>query len=306
MGRLPSNPALQLPFNATQRTTWQQNNIVQPPSQPRYSYRVKIINPIRKKDVVVRELRHFHGQFSSIIDLKVRLMEELEESVPQTTKFAIGYFVQSTKYWIYNEEDLKALYTTSDNQITLWCDGREENCTESTPSRSSKRRKKSDEHATKREEKEQHVEDLAKELQELHGDKLELSDTQYRLWARMIITGIHASKETPPQIPLITGVTPKRKQSDTFKDTIMHTATAVMKAVTSNFPSPTIVQTPQIQQTISQSQEAAGVSPGKAADIRGKSFDQLSTLKKLFEDGVLTQKEFEEQKDIILTGLKRL
>ena len=188
----------------------------------------------------------------------------------------------------------------------LWCDGREDECTESTPSRSSKRRKKSEEHVTKREEKEQHVEDLSKELQELHGDRLELNDTQYRLWARMIVTGIHASKDTPPQVPLITGVTPKRKQADTFKDTIMHTAAAIMKAATSNYPSPTIVQTPQIQQTITQSQEAAGVSPGKAAEIRGKSFDQLGTLKKLFEDGVLTQKEFEEQKDIILSGLKKL
>ena len=84
----------------------------------------------------------------------------------------------------------------------------------------------------------------------------------------------------------------------------MHTATAIMKAATSNYPSPTIVQTPHIQQTITQSQEAVGVSPGKAAEIRGKSFDQLGTLK-LFENGVLTQKEFEEQKDI-LSGLKKL
>ena len=208
-------------------------------------------------------------------------MEELEESVPPTTKFAVGYFVQSTKYWICNEEDLNALYTSCDNQITLWCDGREEQCDDITPSRSLKRRKKSEEHVTKREEKEQRVEDLAKELQELHGDKLELSETQYRLWARMVVTGIHGSKEEPPQVPLIIGVTPKRKRSDTFKDTIMDTAAAVMKAVT-NHPSPTIVQTPQIQQTITQSQEAAGVSPGKAAEIRGKSFDQLGTLKKTF------------------------
>jgi len=36
-------------------------------------------------------------------------------------------------------------------------------------------------------------------------------------------------KNTPPQVPLITGVTPKQKQADTFKDTIMQTATAIMK-----------------------------------------------------------------------------
>ena len=248
-------------------------------------------------------MRHFHGRFNSITDLKVRLMEELEESVPQTTKFAVGYFLQATKHWICNEEDLNALYTACDNHIMLWCDGREDECTEHTPSRSSKRRKKGEERATKREEVEQRVEDLAKELEELHGDKLELTDTQYRLWARMIVTGVHASKDTPPQVPLITGVATKRKQAETFKDTL---ATAIVKAAASNYPSPTVVQTPHIQQTITQSQEATGVSPGKAAEIRSKSFDQLGTLKKLFEDGILTQNEFEEQKDIILSGLKKL
>ena len=255
----------------------------------------------------MRELRHFHGRFNSITDMKVRLMEEFEESVPQTTKFAVGYFQQSIKHWICSQEDLDALYTTKDKQLVLWCDGRlseEHFDSESTP-RSSKKRKKSEERTTKREEKEQRVEDLAVELQELHSGKLELNDTQYRLWARMIVSGIHASKDTPPQVPLITGVTPKRKQSDTFKETMVDAATAVIKAVADNRATPTIV-TPQIQQTITQNQESVGVSPGKAAEIRGKSFDQLGTLKRLFEDGVLTEKEFEEQKSIILSGLKKL
>ena len=112
---------------------------------------------MHKKDIIVRDLRRFHGRFYSITDLKVRLMEELEESIPQTIKFAVGYFVQSTKYWICNEEDLKAMYTSGDNHITLLCDGREEPDTDCTPSRGSKRRKKSEEHGTKREEKEQCV-----------------------------------------------------------------------------------------------------------------------------------------------------
>jgi len=43
------------------------------------------------------------------------------------------------------------------------------------------------------EEKEQQVEHLAEELQELHGDKLELNDAQYCLWARTIVTGNHGT-----------------------------------------------------------------------------------------------------------------
>ena len=64
-------------------------------------------------------------------------MEELEESVTQTTKFAVGYFHQSTKHWICNEEDMNAMYATCDNHIMLWCDGRndrEDNYVENTPS----------------------------------------------------------------------------------------------------------------------------------------------------------------------------
>ena len=61
-------------------------------------------------------------------------------------------------------EVLNALYTACDDQM-LWCDGHEDERTESTPSRSLKRQKKSKEHVSKCEEKEQQVEDLAEELQ---------------------------------------------------------------------------------------------------------------------------------------------
>ena len=62
----------------------------------------------------------------------------------------------------------------------------------------------------------------------------------------MIVSCIHSSMDTPPQVPMITGCTPKRKRSDNFKDTIISTATAVMEAVTAK----SHVQTPQIQQTV--------------------------------------------------------
>jgi hypothetical protein len=40
---------------------------------------------------------------------------------------------------------------------------------------------------------------------------------------------------------------------------------------------------------ITHNQEGVGISPGKAAEIRGKLFDQVGTLKRLLEDGVLTE-----------------
>ena len=232
------------------------------------------------------------------------MIDEFEEQVSQSTTFSIGYFAgcTSTKHWVYTEEDLRMMYINcATPDIMLWCDGR----SESNETPNSKRQKTDDTFISKREEKEKKVEQLAQELKELNGSTLELSEVQYRLWARMISTGVHTSKETPPQIPMITGVPPKRKKKGdeerkTLQDSIVSTAAAVVKAVTGG--STSIQQSFQDPSTL-KSKSQLGVSPGKAADIRGKSFRQL---KKLYDDNVLTQEEFEDQKSVILSDLKRL
>lgn len=279
-------------------------------SEEEITYRVKIINPHLKKDTIVRDMRKFKSRFKSLIDMKVRLIDEFEEQIPPSTTFSIGYFAgrSSAKHWIYTEEDLKMMYVTcSSTDIMLWCDGRSD--TIETPK--SKRQKTGDVFLSKREEKEKQVEQLAEELKELNESKLDLTEVQYRLWARMISTGIHSSKDTPPQIPMITGVTPKRKKKldeerRTLQDSIVSTAAAVMKAVSSG-GSTSIQQSTQDPSTPNKkSKSQLGMSPGKVAEIRGKSFGQLSALKQLYDDNVLTQEEFEEQKDVILSDLKRL
>lgn len=259
-------------------------------------------------------MRNFQGRFSSVTDMKVRIMEEFKEQVPQLITFSISYFEghQSAKYWIYTE-DLSAMYSHCGTEIMLWCDGQ----TGDEPP--SAKRQRTDGVVTKREEKEQKVEELAKELKE-RNESMELSEVQYRLWARMIITGVHSDKDTPPQIPMITGITPKRKQNvndkSDLQEAIISTAAAVVKAVNTGSGS-TLIQSPSIQQTIQDTStlhtsnskpghSLLGVSPGKVAEIRGKSFGQLSTLKRLYDDCVLTVEEFEEQKSAILSGLKKL
>ena len=279
-----------------------------------YSYCVKLLNPVRKKDSVTRELRKFRGRFRSMMEMKVRLMEEFEEHIPDTTKLSLGYMEgrQSTKRWICCEDDLRAMYTayasSPQREIVLWCDSRD--CDEDPPKN---KRRKTGETMTKREETEQRVLDVAEELKDMHRDKMNLSEVQYRLWARMLVTGVHSSKDNPPQVPMIMGSTPRRpvtSQKKELEESLISTAATIVKAsVAQNSPCSSIVQSPQINQTLNEGaapQRALGISPGKISEIRSKSYTQLAPLKHLDEDEVLTLNEFEEQKEMILTGLKKL
>ena len=49
-----------------------------------------------------------------------------------------------------------------------------------------------------------------------------------------------------------------------------------------------------------------GVSPVKAMDLRMKSLEQLRSLKQLLDDGVLSDQEYLELKQDILTALRNL
>lgn len=259
------------------------------------------MNPTRKRENVVRDIRKFKGKFTSIIDIKVKLMEEFEDQVPPTTRFSVGYFVgrQSMKKWLVTEDDLDAMYSelkvADKNDVCLWCDG----CSEGNEGESQRKRKRdaSPGPTSKRAEKEREIDDLVSDLKEMHREKRNLSDPQYRLWARMITNGIHSSKETPPQVPMITG-TPTRAPRKTIEETVASTVTAVVKGMGA-------ATQPQTQTNL-QSSLTTHVSPSKAVDIRGKCFSQLASLKQLFEESVLTEEELQEQKSSILETLRKL
>ena len=53
---------------------------------------MKIINPIKKKDSVAHDIRLFKRKFNSIVEVKVKLMEEFEKQVPSSLNFSVGYF----------------------------------------------------------------------------------------------------------------------------------------------------------------------------------------------------------------------
>ena len=99
-------------------------------SQEMYTYWVKIINLAKKTVFVMRDLHRFRGRFESLTSMKVKIMEEFKELIPEKLDFLVGYFIgkQSTKYWIMCEEDLNAMYKLlgqdGKGNVLLWCDGR--------------------------------------------------------------------------------------------------------------------------------------------------------------------------------------
>ena len=51
---------------------------------------------------------------------------------------------------------------------------------------------------------------------------------------------------------------------------------------------------------------STGISPGKVLEHRMKNLEQLRYLQNLFEDGILNEKEYAEQKGNILSSLRKL
>ena len=80
----------------------------------------------------------------------------------------------------------------------------------------------------------------------------------------MICNGIHSSKDVPPNVSMITGITPSRALRKLMEDTVESTITAVMKAL-----SPQLLPHSHVSSALT-SQVGIAVSPGKSVDIHGK------------------------------------
>jgi len=258
-----------------------------------YRYKVKVFDPCKKSEYIVRQLHKFKEKACSIAHLKQALMIELGNDVPrEVVKCKMGYFEgrHQTKRWLACEDDLKLMYDKfkmPGSEIFLWCNGRE--VQDNTKGKSQVN--------NKRQAREEELDSIFKELKEKHDT---YSGPQLRLWARMIASGTHDSFDEPPRVPMILGAPlPKRpKPQESMSTALIGAATAFAKVLS---PSPPSCGTPE-----KVSHSSIKISPGKTADIRMKNLEQLRYLQQLMEDGILSQKEFLEQKEIIMGALRNL
>ena len=112
----------------------------------------------------------------------------------------------------------------------------------------------------------------------------------------MISTGLHSDYDTPPEIPAFLGSTPKRACKESLSDVISGAAVAFANAMKGKEkdqerPIPVV---------------SSGVSPGRSVELRMKNYEQLRYLQELYDDGILTAEEYQEQKQLIITSIRKL
>ena len=156
---------------------------------PKFLYYVKIIGTGKCTQWITRQLHSFNGKFPSVTSIKVLRMEKLGDHVPDTINFNVGYFEckQSKKRWLCCQEDLESMYKSHKNgdEVTLWCEAK-----------TNKRKKDDDDPpcVSKTQSKEAEVDSIYSELKKKHHESYEVP--KLRLWARMIVGGLHDSHQT--------------------------------------------------------------------------------------------------------------
>lgn len=239
-----------------------------------------------------------------MIALRAKLIEEFKEQVPDSLSFSVGYFEGQahSKLSLVSGEDLNAMYTTyRSGLITLWCDGRSEPTEDSASGRS---KRKKEETSSRRQEKESEVEEVYTNLVSMHKDSY--TTPQLRLWARMVCSNLHADLEMPPDIPAFSGKPAQRKsrQRESVSDVIGSAAVAIVNALKNDTPNTSgSIGTPG---STGNTSGMSVISPAKSVELRMKNYEQLRYLYQLFDDGIITQKEFAEQKNDIMIALKKL
>lgn len=223
------------------------------------------------------------------------------------------------------QEDLDSMYESlkGKSSVLIWCDGKAAavSTVSSEASTSSRKRRSTSparNHPSKRQAMEEQVDEIVTELKEKHGNAYSLP--QLRLWARMIAGGNHDSTDAPPQIPAITGITPKRDKKESLASAIAGAAVTFASAlrtpqihqsgsstsnsVTISTESPPV--TPKSGRQTSGRPIPAGLSPGRVTELRMKKLQELRELQQLLEENILTTEEFMEQKGLVLESLRNL
>ena len=130
-------------------------------------YKVRIINPNKKSDFIVRQLHRRYSKFTSVTAIRVSLIKQFDEQVPDSVKFNVGYIDGRHQISLFSNEDLNLMYSKYKfgGEIILWCDSR---CREENRG---SRKRDIDTSLLKCQEREDQIDEIFKDLKSRHNDK---------------------------------------------------------------------------------------------------------------------------------------
>lgn len=240
--------------------------------------------------------------------LKSLIRAQLQEDI-RKGDFDVGYIQNSSVVTLRSPEDMQEVWSSlsKGTKVTLWCDGLRGSASSSKSSRKRGKQQKQDDSEdedsdaepssksrkkTKNEEKDQEIQKLIEDLKSTHNDNY--TTMQYRIWSEMIIGGLHKSTDTAPSNPLFLragGNYPKKKPISSG-DVLTQAVTDIASALVKSRPTP--------------SPSSVVHSPAKIIDGRSKCYRQLSELKSLVESGLLSDEEYQVEREAIMNTLKKL
>ncbi len=262
------------------------------------SYRLRIISPHNKREYMDLTWHNMSERFDSVMALKQRIIESFSESFPRLLNSKLGIWrVEDHRKTGLSEAKIFGRCTTHSMMAAKLNFG-DLNRIELVDKNVKVRKRVTilqQNGIDKLKKREKFVPNVKKK----NSDKY--TGPQYTLWAKFIRLGRHDGYDNPPAIPLLTGQQkskPKRAKEN-FSDALAGAATAITNVLTG--------KTKAASSPVASSREPSlGVSPNTQANLRRKHLEDLRMLSQLYDDGVLTHDEFKEQKQNILSGLRKL
>ena len=272
-----------------------------PGSQPLKKVLLKAVTKKgTKSDSKMFSLRNLNmATMKTTSELKNVIREGLQDEI-SPKDFDVGYVQGSNIIRICNRDDiaeLSSLISKPASNVIIWCDGLRSNNKRQTQTDSeddsddeSRRLRNKRRRSAKESDRDKEVQEYVKELNKKHGSTY--TPMQYRIWAEMKAGGLHANLDDPPTTSMFSRAGGGNKTV---------TQSPIVKAVTDAATALTSVMTKP-----SDRSGTGGGSPAKLIENRSKLYRQLSDLRNLRDDGVLSDKEYQDEKEAIMGFLKQL
>ena len=155
-----------------------------------------------------------------------------------------------------------------------------------------------DDSGVSKRQEEEDVEDNFKLLQGKHGANKQFTTP--------ITAGLHEDFDSPDLSAFSQSQPKKPRKQESLSDALSEAAVSIVHALSGSSSKENEKEPITPSKTAPVASVGIGVSPGKSVELRMKNFEQLRYLQQLYKDHILDESEYQEQKQNILTALRKL